>query len=1554
MGQTSMNSIIPIFTIWISLWISLVSAPLGRIWERVDSHDGVAAVDFCVINDTIFAVGNGGAIWRTNDRANWNAEQTRVSQDLKAIVQGNGTIIAVGNGGRILRSDAGGLWTVEPSGTTWALKGVTFANGMFVAVGDKGVIIYSYEGKKWYPLDSGITSNLNDIIWDNQSSQFYAVGRDATILSGTPGGSWVKLSHPLNKTAEYKNIVKSVEGFNIDGWISSIDGVEWQSVGSTSQNAVAYGADRFVSTGNGGMISVSDDALQWKSIKTNSNEDLIGVKWTGEDFLALTVSLSLLSSEDGLRWRGLGLHGSGTNYAGCWTGDQYVVVGGASIKTSPDGKWWSSENHGVTSSLYTVSAGNGNIVAAGEMGTLLHSQDGRLWEKMPMIGIWTFLKCHWTGTEFILGGTEGVILTSADGRTWTLKSPGRLDACVWDGTRYLAFSGKNVLQSSDGNEWQILSTVATDELPWGRDVGIRDIVWTGTYYVAVGDGGLFFRSADGLNWTKGKMTGNISSMRAVLWSGSRYIATGADFFNYYSDDGLTWTVMGNGDPSSRHQSIAWNGVQFMGVAGDMIRTSPDGINWTLIAKRNITNLNLQSIVWTGTEWITCGRGMGTRGVVSSSVDGVNWVDSWSPELYGLYVSLASHNGTTVAIGKDGVVKRYVGGVWHDEQIPLAGDTPVVIPGKDSVLAFSKTATSAWLDDEQAWVMGDRRVIATTIRAIASGNGMLVIGFDVSGNSGNFLATSLDGNNWESGLFGWAGTTFIDMIWTGTEFHGLAANDIYSSSDGSIWSVKDAYGAECEAWFNGHLLLGGRFTDLTDTGTYPLVKTMTGDSGDDASYSPGVRGNGVIRDLIVGPSEILAIGTGDTMISKDGFNWSVQSVPQISGSLRDVVHTPLGFFAAGDAGAIWHSPEGEIWTKKSVIGMPQINALHWADGKLVGVGDGTATTSDGVNWIFTGVPVRTFLYSDVVWGNGKFVAVAKQSISTSSDGENWTRIAMNFAFDAVQWSGVEFLATTSDGGMLRSQDGISWVFTALPGNLVAVAYGNGYYMAGNAAGMIFRSVDAENWSLCFDPRNQVTAGPMKIYFEGDKFFANFSTLSFVSDDGAVWNLGSTHVTIANAAVWTGNRFIGLSVFGTVYTSLDAQAWSQIEGFHSVDIRQPKMIWTGDQMIAVGNSGKAFSSPDGKNWTRITTGTTQNLIDVVWVGEQAVALAQDGSIICLGSGGALLAGEECRDICAYNGKLHAALSAGRMAILEEGEWQIFNVGTSKNINQLTLNASGGITAVGDSGAVTVRTSESATSPWSLISQSPLAKISLVQSGVFIHVGSSGKVARTYDGRTWEDLLPYSGRTFSGAWHSGSDLFAVGSGGSIVRIRPGNTNVDENSRTTVWLNSIAGTSDRLVSVGDKGVILLSKAGFAAGSGYEHWISSQSSSERDGPMEEDPNEDGIPNLLSYVYGLPAISSTLPEDREILPQLLSSNEGPELVFEMFTEIDDVEVRVDQTQDLVNWVTVAEKVGMGSWGGSAKITEEEGTDGRKRIKVQETRTVPAVEKSFYRMRVKLR
>jgi hypothetical protein len=157
-------------------------------------------------------------------------------------------------------------------------------------------------------------------------------------------------------------------------------------------------------------------------------------------------------------------------------------------------------------------------------------------------------------------GTNGTILTSGDGMTWTQRASGTtqwLVGVTCGNGQYVAVGDNGtVLLSPDGVLWTSVAQAATTER-------LNNVIYAAGLYVAVGEGGAIITSPDGQAWTA-RNSGLTGWLRGLTYLSSftypygnyidyqtgtepaRFVAAGQGGTVLQSTDGVTWSVTGDG------------------------------------------------------------------------------------------------------------------------------------------------------------------------------------------------------------------------------------------------------------------------------------------------------------------------------------------------------------------------------------------------------------------------------------------------------------------------------------------------------------------------------------------------------------------------------------------------------------------------------------------------------------------------------------------------------------------------------------------------------------------------------------------------------------------------------------------------------------------------------------------------------------------------------------------------------------------------------------------------------------------------------------------------
>lgn len=613
-------------------------------WSNPQPH-GNNVLDLYVGSSLSAQVGDGGSIYIKGADGRWAPAYSGVSAYLRSVTALGGRLVVTGEGGCILWSDDGASFYAAQLATSTSdwFEGVTASSQRAVAVGDNGSIYTSTNGLSWAKATSGTTEWLRGVAFGGGA--YVAVGEYGKILRSTSGTSWSAVS---------------------SGTSANLNRVRYVGSGASA---------RFITVGDRGVaLSSATGAAPWTSLASGTTNNLFDV--------AVNESGTLLAGDQQLRYKPAGgttwtnqISVAGTNGPPPWI---YLSAVGAANTWTVAGRTgllvegvcagsacsWQTLDDSPRAWLWDVTVQNGLTVAVGDLANIQTSLDGILWarEGVPV-----------ARTNVVLlgvGGTSNLLVAAGSAGTVLLSAAGTVEWAVTntiDGTEVVTQESADAF----GVVWSKLPPFTTNTL---QGVAAADGL-----FVATGDAGKIYTSADGSNWVV-RSSPTTSFLSGVAIGTNACVAVGANgVLLRGSRDGVTWTSVPLGTTDWLYR-VRWLDGQFVVVGQNgRIYTSPDAVHWNLRASgttRWLTDVASADGTWYAT---------GYQGCLLASTNGTAWSAVAVPTVKSLY-GAASRGGRLLLAGVEGVVLRNpvvplltpVSFLGYDVNVAVSADTPSTV------------------------------------------------------------------------------------------------------------------------------------------------------------------------------------------------------------------------------------------------------------------------------------------------------------------------------------------------------------------------------------------------------------------------------------------------------------------------------------------------------------------------------------------------------------------------------------------------------------------------------------------------------------------------------------------------------------------------------------------------------------------------------------------------------------------------------------------------------------------------------------------------------------
>ncbi|MCX6856937.1 MAG: hypothetical protein NTV80_18760 [Verrucomicrobia bacterium] len=1163
-----------------------------------------------------------------------------------------------------------------------------------------------------------------------------------------------------------------------------------------------------------------------------------------------------------------------------------------------------------TRSMISSSFGNAvlclNTVLLLMGGASVQAQIGRDWIDRSTVGVRNSREALVYADGLYVAASEnaGAVETSTNGDAWTTVSTGLFDGIkgiVWNGSQFLAVAYTSLATSTNanGSAWTVSYPFSGSSIQGIARAGIN-VVAVGSANSVGGNPVLYLSTDSGANWAEQTLPSSTTaaSLNAVTHTGSQWVAVGQNGTIYTSANGTTWarrTVaalarISFATVTNNSSLIVAAGVSYSASfeAIPEVWTSSNGIAWT---KRTVSaNLGFRSVVWTGTNFVAVTEGSSAI----TSPDGITWTTQSTETPYGLY-ALAWDGTQVLAVGNGGVVlssdllpTASVGmesstvlesdgtakvAVYLSKPAPAALSIPLVITGTaaavsdytaPSSVAFASgesikiveislindTLVEGTFDDEEQIIITLGPVAGANIKSpksqtikIIDGDGPPLVNFSLVQDSTHSVSESV-GTVTVGIELSWPATSevTIPIVVTGaasagSDYTGMPATVTFTAGQ-TVQSVSfTVVNDEVEETPEEEITLG--------FGTLPV--TVQSGIGNRQSFTVRVDDDDPAAAL--------------------GRRWSLRQPTPSSASIEGMTMAASGrAVMVNSAGQVLISDDaGATWTEKYCGNSNHLRAVASNGGVLVGVGDEGAvirSTDNGENWTARQIPEMADSYLYAVARNAtEFLATGviydsnyapHPAIYASADGLRWEQRAVPSASRArafsivsmggTKWAVVGFAEQYDSATrkyiistlILTTEDGIIWTdrSSGITGAQLEDIIWTGTTLVAFAADFqsrqVFTSVDGNTWvARSLGTASNASAG----VWTGSKIvtvgFGATSTCN--SAAGFPWTQKPSAVgAYLYDILWTGSSYIARGD-NSIFTSTNGDTWVPRSTLANSFERMTAAVWSGSQFVAVANVSDfnpgVFTSTNGSVWSRQKLPRVNGgLNGIAWSGTTFAAVGTQGLIltstngttwtprplpgITLNISEVIWAGNQFVAVGGNRTYSQGALSSLVLTSPDGVKWTQQTVNSILPLQDIAWNGSLFV-AVGQDELVI--TSPNAIN-WTKQTTNILNSYSLnsvAWSGTnWVVVGEGNTIIRSADAVTWETSNAPSNSTSAALndilW-TGTEFIVATSAGKLWHSETGETWKERGSPTTQPLNGLA-LGNTLLALGDEGTILSS----------------------------------------------------------------------------------------------------------------------------------------------------
>lgn len=996
----------------------------------------------------------------------------------------------------------------------------------------------------------------------------------------------------------------------------------WATVPSTPTTGfrrLAYDGTTIVSisvTGNQANRS-TDQGLTWATSSTPDG-NWQDITYGNGTFVAVGIGSAALrvitSTDGGQTWEGQTAPFRDWRSV-TYGGGQFVAVSSnGDVMTSPDGETWTSQTAAAANDWRSVTYGDGRFVAVAWSGSnrVMYSDDGEVWSASPGVGAATnWMSVTYGKGRFVAVSAGGWYMTSPDGINWVGAST------IGGSNRQVAYGNGYFVTVGNTLGW---SYTSPDGLVWTRQTLPLDQTWeglvfTGDRFVAVSSTGattrVIYTNLGTLTFADNAVVRSLTNQTGRTLSAPSELTLTGNFTNngtFTANGGLV-TLAGTspqvatgtmtGTSAFAKLTITNTSAGVTGSTSPAVRFgAPVTTNdtFTLVASTSVSFQANATSTFEQIDWV------GVPGVIylRSSEPGTQWrlsVPGDRIDVLGINVQDSLNIGLIMTCGN--CTDNGNNTNWS------FADFDTVTLGGVLYLDYGETPAGAGATIKIAVGTSTPSVVETTTASDGTWERV------VSVSEG--IANSTSYTVWLSGSTTRA-TTYVRGIAplttaTGVDLH---ANTVTVINGGAVASVNMA---------------GMTFFDRTDDAEVGYTATTATTTIHAELYIP-------VGTTVVIPAQLVLEGG----LRNEGVLSTVSGVITAAGTQSTLQGTLTG---SSSISSLVIDPAAEVteWATATPSVVEGWVGATYANGRFVVTCRRTACTlannvmtSDdgGITWTSRSIN-QANSWSDVVYGDGTFVAVALDGtnrIATSPDGTAWT---LRSAASAQQWRRIIYgngtfvvvaSNSTADGIMTSTTQGASWIRRTAPtGPWWSVAYSpdhDRFVVLGNSTTALYSDNGGVSWSTTTIPARlyrSVTYGNGRFVALGGA--TGDTNRVVISDDGITWTVVDTDDM--EGTEWRDLKYDNGVFVAVGWTGSNRLAYSR-DGIQWTRVSVPADEWQGlalggGAFVAVANGGtnRVLRGPFAPGAVELASPLTVNDITIVGSPQtDAVSLYPTGNV------------------------------------------------------------------------------------------------------------------------------------------------------------------------------------------------------------------------------------------------------------------------------------------------------------------------------------------------------